>query len=123
VIVGATGEDVPVPLSVMIAVGVCGSLLVMVMPPESVPADVGEYDTVKTALLPGAIVLGVVMPETLNEPPLTEIIERIRFAPPAFGMVRVPLVVVPTVAVPKFRLVELTPICCGAVVAEPVSAT
>jgi hypothetical protein len=123
VIVGGTGANVAVPASVMIVVGVCGSLLVMVMLPESVPADVGENDTVNTALFPGVIVFGVVMPETPNEPPLTEINDRIRLAPPAFVIVNVPLAVVPTIALPKFKLAELTPICCGPVVAEPVSAT
>ena len=115
--------DVPVPVSAMIAVGVCGSLLVMVMLPESFPAIVGENDTLNAALPPGAIVLGVVMPETPNAFPTTEINEMRRFAPPALVSVNVPLTVVPTGALPKFKLVEVTSICAGAVVAAPVSAT
>jgi len=120
---GATGVDVPVPVSVTIVVGVCGSLLVMVMLPESFPTVVGENDTLNVALPPGAIVLGVVMPETPNASPTTEIKEMSRFAPPALVSVNVPLAVVPTDALPKFKLVELTLICAGAVVAAPASAT
>ena len=115
--------DVPVPVSAMIVVGVCGSLLVMVMLPESFPAIVGENDTLNAALPPGAIVLGVVMPETPNAFPTTEIKEMSRFAPPALVSVNVPLAVVPTGALPKFKFVELTLICAGAVVAVPASAT
>jgi hypothetical protein len=40
-IVGATGVAVPVPDKVMIDVGLCGSLVVIVMLPESVPEIVG----------------------------------------------------------------------------------
>ena len=120
---GATGADVPVPVSVMIVVGTCGSLLVMVMLPESLPAMVGENDTVAVALPPGAIVLGVVMPETPKGPPSTVINEMIRFSLPVLVSVNAPLAVVPTVALPKFKLVELTVICGGAVVAAAARAT
>jgi len=120
---GATDAEVPVPVSAMIVVGVCGSLVVMVMLPESFPAMVGENDTLAVALPPGAIVSGVVMPETPKGPPATEIKEMIRFAPPALVSVSVPLAVVPTVALPKFKFVELALICGGAVVAAAVSAT
>jgi hypothetical protein len=122
VIVGATGEEVPDPVRVIVAVGVCGSLLVMMMLPESLPAVVGENDTFTVALPPGTIVLGVVIPETPKGPWLTEINEMIRFAPPALVSVSEPLVVAPTVVLPKFRLVELKLICWGATVATPVSA-
>lgn len=121
-IVGATGADVAVPESVMIAVGSCGSLLMIVMLPESVPAAVGAKDTFKMALPPGAMVLGVAIPEIPKGVPLTEINERARFAPPEFVIVSAPLVVDPTVVLPKFRLLVLNVICCGAV-AAPVRAT
>jgi hypothetical protein len=107
----------------MVIVGVSGSLLVMLILPESVPVVVGENVTVKVALPAGAIVLGVVIPETPNGPALTEIREMVRLAPPALVILSVPLEVDPTVAVPKFKLVELTPICCGTGVAVPESAT
>ena len=122
-IVGTTAEEVPDPARVIIAVGVCGSLLVTVMLPESLPAVVGENDTFMVTLPPGTIVLGVDMPETPKGLPLTEINEMIRFAPPGLASVSEPLAVAPTVVLPKFRLVELTLICGGATVATPVSAT
>ena len=116
VIVGATTAGVPVPESVMVIVGICGSLLVMVILPESVPVVVGENATVNVELPLGAIVLGVVIPETPNGRVLTEIKEMIRLTPPALVIVSVRLAVAPIIALPKFRLVELTPICCDAAV-------
>ena len=123
VIVGATEAVVAVPDSAMMVVGVTGSLLVMVTLPESFPAIVGVNDTFNVALAPGAIVLGVVMPETPKGAPPTEIKETTRFAPPALVSVSVPLTVVPTVALPKLTLVGLTLICCTAAVAVPASET
>jgi hypothetical protein len=115
--------DVAVPVRVMVVVGVCGSLPVILILPELLPTVVGENDTLSVALPPGAIVLGVVMPKTLKGPPLEEINEMIRFAPPALVIVKVVWAVVPTVALPKFKLAELTLIRGGAVVAVPASAT
>ena len=63
------------------------------------------------------------MPKTPKGPPLKEINEMIRFAPPALVMVNVLWAVVPTVTLPKFKLVELTLIWGGAVVAVPARAT
>jgi hypothetical protein len=123
VIVGATVEEVPVPMRATVAVGEFGSLLVMVMLPESLPAVVGVNETFIVALPPGAIILGVVNPDTPNGPPFTEINEMIRFAPPVFVTVSEPFNVVPTVASPKFSVVELRLICCGGVVATPESVT
>ena len=88
-IVGTIAADVAVPVRVIVVVGVCGSLPVMEILPEPLPAVVGENDTLNVALLPGAIVLGVVMPKTPKGPPLKEINEMIRFAPPALVMVNV----------------------------------
>lgn len=122
VIVGATAEEVPVADSATVAAGVFGSLLVMVMLPESLPAVVGVKETFIVALPPGTMVPGVVTPETPKGPALTEIREMIRLAPPLLVMVSEPLVVVPTVALPKFRLVELKLICWGGAVAIPARA-
>src|SRR5712692_6791689 len=121
--VGATDAAVAVPASEIVEVGVCGSLLVIVIAPESFAAIVGEYVTFKVALAPGMIVLGVVMPESPNGPPFMLIREIVRLEPPTLLTVAVPLPVLPTVMVPKFRLVGFTLICCGAVVAVPESAT
>ncbi len=123
VIVGATGAAVAAPASEIVDVGVCGSLLVIVIVPESLPAIVGEYVTFKVALTPGAIVLEVVMPETPNGPALTLIREIVRSEPPTLLTVAVPLPVLPTVMVPKFRLTGFRLICCGAGVAVPERAT
>lgn len=123
VIVGATVEEVPVPDSVTVAVGVFGSLLVIVILPESLPAVVGVKETFIVALPPGTMAPGVVIPETPKGPALMEITEMIRFAPPLFVSVSEPLVVVPTVVLPKFRLVELKLICCGDAVAMPASGS
>src|SRR5580698_4903761 len=109
--VGATTEDVPIPVRATVAVGVFGSLLVILMLPESLPAVVGVNDTFIVALPPGTIVVGVVMPETPNGPPVTEINEMIRFAPPVFVSVSEPFSVVPRVVLPKFSAVELRLIC------------
>jgi len=106
--VGATGAAVAVPASEIVDVGVCGSLLVIVSAPELLPAIVGEYVTFRVTLAPGTIMLGVVAPETPKGPPLTLIRETVRFEPPTFVTVAVPLPVLPTVMVPKFRLVGFT---------------
>jgi hypothetical protein len=98
-------------------VGVCGSLLVIVIAPELLPAIKGEYVTFKVALAPGTIVLGVTMPDTPKGPPLTLIRETIRLEPPTLLTVAVPLPVLPTAMAPKFRLVGFTLICCAAGVA------
>jgi hypothetical protein len=123
VIVGAKVEEVPVPVRVTITVGEVGSLLVMVILPESLPAVMGVNETFIVALRPGAIVLGVVMPEIPNGPPFSESNEMIRFAPPEFVTVSEPFNVVPTAAFPKFSAVELKLICCGGIVATPESVT
>ena len=123
VIVGATAAAVAVPASAIVDAGVCGSLLVTVIEPELLPAIVGEYVTFKVTLAPGAIVFGVVIPETPNGPPLTLIREIVRLEPPTLLTVAVPLPVLPTVTVPKFRLAGFRLTCCGADVAVPESAT
>ena len=110
-IVGATAAAVPVPDSEMVDVGVWGSLLVMVMLPALLTAPVGEKVTFNVAFAPGAIVAGVLMPETPKGPPLTEIIEMARLEPPTLLTVTLPVAVVPTVTLPKFKLVGVTLTC------------
>src|SRR5882724_1078146 len=104
-------------------VGFSGSLLVMVIAPELLPTIVGEYVKFRVTLAPGTIVLGVVMPETPNGPPLTPTREIVRFEPPILLTAAVPVPVLPTVTVPKFKLVGFTLICWGAGIAVPESAT
>jgi hypothetical protein len=71
VIVGATAVAVPVPETERTDIGVWGSSLVIVTLPELLAGAVGEYETFNALLAPGAIVLGVVRPETVNGLPLT----------------------------------------------------
>ena len=123
VIVGATGVAVPVPDTVRTDVGVRGSSLVIVTLPVLVTGAVGVYATLNELLPPGAIVLGVVRPETVNGLPGTEIEETVRLEPPTLLTVTVPFAVVPTVTLPRFRLGGVIPICWGAAVAVPASAT
>jgi hypothetical protein len=104
-------------------VGVCGSLLVIVIPPLSLPAVVGEYVRFKLTLALGISVIGVVIPETANGPPFTVIREIVRFVPPILLTIAVPLPMFPTVMVPKFMFAGFKLICCGAGVAVPDSAT
>ena len=82
-------------------------MLVIVTLPESVPAAVGAKDTCNMALLFGAMVAGVVIPESPKGVPVTEIAERTKFVPPMFEIVSAPVTVDPTVATPKFRLLVL----------------
>ena len=63
-IVGSVAVDVPGPKSAVIVEEVSGSLLVLAIPPESLPAVVGENDKFNLAVPSGVIVVGVVMPET-----------------------------------------------------------
>jgi hypothetical protein len=95
----------------------------MVIAPELLPAIVGEYVTFKVTLAPGTIVLGVVIPETPNGPPLTLTRETVKLDPPTLLTVAVPVPVLPTVMVPKFKLAGFRLTCCGAGVAVPESAT
>src|SRR6266446_1820068 len=111
VIVGATAVAVPVPDTVRTDEGVRGSSLVIVTLPVLVTGAVGVYATLNELLPPGAIVLGVVRPETVNELPGTEIEEMVRLEPPTLLTVTVPFAVVPTATLPRFRLAGLTPIC------------
>jgi hypothetical protein len=98
-------------------------LLVILIDPESFPVVVGVNDTLKLVLPPGAIELGVVIPVTPKGLPLTEINEMDKFAPPVLLIVTEPLVVVPTITFPKFRLVVLRLIFCGEAVAAPARFT
>ena len=120
---GATADAVAVPESATVIVGFTGSLLVIVTLPESVPTAVGLNVTPKFTFPPGATVLGVVIPETPKGAPLTVTNEIVRFAPPEFDMLSALLSVVPTFALPKFRFVVLTLICCGAAVPVPANET
>ena|SRR5260370_167273 len=110
VIVGAADPAVAVPASEIVDVGVTGSLLVIVIAPELLPTIVGEYVKFKVTLAPGMIVLGVPMPETPNGP-LTPIREIVRLEPPTLLTAAMPVPVLPTVTVPKFKLVGFTLIC------------
>src|SRR5260370_9064220 len=108
---GATAAAVVGAVIEIVDVGICGSLLVIVIAPESFPAIVGEYVRFRVTLAPGRIVLGVVIPETPKGPGLTLTMEIVRLEPPTLLTVAAPCPVLPTVTVPRFTFVGLTLIC------------
>jgi len=85
---------------------------------------VGVNFTVKVAACPGASVKGVVMPLTVNVAPLRPTDEMLRFAVPVFVTVRVLVLVVAVVTLPKARLLGLAvSVPTAAVVPLPDTAT
>lgn len=60
----------PVPLR-GIAMGEFGALLVSVIPPVALPADVGAKSALNVAFPPALIVIGTVNPVMLNPVPVT----------------------------------------------------
>jgi hypothetical protein len=103
VIVGSVAMDVPDTEGAGPVVRLWGSLLVMVIRPESFPAIVRENDRFDLAVPFGAIVLGVAMPETPTGPPPTEFNETmLRLAPPALININLPLTVCPTASLARW---------------------
>ena len=97
----AVAVVVPVPLKLTVAVGVVGSLLVIVSVPVAAPAEVGWKAKVAVAEVPAAMVLGVVMPLTLNSAPAREIKETLRSAEPRLEIITVELLIEPVATVPN----------------------
>jgi hypothetical protein len=112
--------DDPVPLKLTTAVGVVGSLLVIVRLPDTAPAMVGLNVKVTEAFCPALMVAGVVMPLIPKSAPERVRREIVKFAVPKFEIVRLELPVEPTETLPKFTALELRLNCgCGfAAVAE-----
>lgn len=120
-----TAVDDPVPAKVTTAVGVVGSLLVIVRLPDTAPASVGLNVKVTGAFCPALMVLGVVMPLIPKSAPESVRSEIVKSAVPAFEMVRIELPVEPTETLPKFTALALKLTCgCGVTpVAERFTTT
>jgi hypothetical protein len=82
-----TVAAVPVPLRAT-TLGELGALLVMLTPPVRLPAVVGANKTLKVAVLPAAIVAGVVSPLTLKALPVWDKPSMVRVAVPVFVTVK-----------------------------------
>ena len=117
-------ED-PVPVKLTTAVGVVGSLLVIVKLPDTAPAKVGLNVKVTGAFWPALMVLGVVMPLIPKSAPESVRTEIVKSAVPALEMVRLEVPVEPTETLPKLTALELRLSCgCGfAPVAERFTTT
>ena len=115
-------EFVPDPVKATLTVGLTGSLLMMVIPPVTLPAEVGENVTDVTADWPGLIVRGVVIPVTLNSAPFKVTIDRIKFAVPLLLIDRSLVTFDPTDTVPKSMDGTLSDtVGCEVAVVDPVS--
>jgi hypothetical protein len=97
----------PVPERGMFNVGF-DAVEVSVTVPETAPAAVGANETLNVAVCPAVSVTGAVMPVRLNpEPLLIATWEMVTLDPPVFVTVSERVCLLPTVTVPKLRLVGL----------------
>jgi hypothetical protein len=89
----------PVPVKATFIVGFTASLLVMVKVAAAAPPTIGLKVNVTGADWPAVMVLGVVIPLTLNSAPISETTEIVRSALPVFDIVKFKLLVdpIPTV--------------------------
>jgi len=99
---------VPVPDSGIVNVGF-EALEVMVTSPLAAPAEVGANETLKLALCPEVSVTGAVIPVMLNPEPLTPTAEMVTLDPPVFVTVSDRVCLLPTITLPKLRLVGFDP--------------
>jgi hypothetical protein len=98
----------PVPDNGMARVGL-EAFEVIVMLPLTVPADPGANVTVKVALWPAVSVAGVVMPLRVKPAPLVATWEIVTLEPPVLVIVSDKDCLLPTVTLPKLRLVGFEP--------------
>lgn len=98
----------PVPASAT-GTGVVEALLTIKSDPVTEPAVEGAKVTERAALLAGARVSGRLNPLTPKPDPVTLTVEMITFAVPVLVAVTVCDALDPTVTLPKFRLLGLTP--------------
>jgi hypothetical protein len=102
----------PVPDTGMARVGF-EAFEVTVRLPLALPADCGVNVTVKVAPCPAVSVTGAVMPLRLNPVPLIPTCEIVTLEPPVFVIVSDRDVLLPTVTLPKLRLVGFDPSAPG----------
>lgn len=91
-----------------------------VMPPLTVPAELGANATWKTELWPGPRVRGNVSPLTVRPAPTTPAWVMVALVPPELLKVTGWLCVLPTVTFPKLMLAGFAP-SCPAVVPSPAT--
>jgi hypothetical protein len=84
-----------------------GPLLVMVMLPVALPADVGANAAVKVAFVPALIVAGTERPLMLNPVPEAVAAEMVRAALPVLVSIMVCVELLPTATLPKLTLAGL----------------
>jgi hypothetical protein len=114
---------VPVPLKLMFAVGVLGSLVVRVRPPDTTPAAAGVNVTTTGTVCPALIVFGVAIPLMLNSAPFSVIIETVKSAAPVFPMTKLAAPLEPTLTVPKSSALVFNDNCGCDVVMVPARLT
>ena len=96
----------PVPVTGTVRVGL-DAVDVMVMLPLATPADAGVNVTLSVALCPAVNVTGAVMPVRVNPAPLIPTCEIVTLDPPVFVTVSERDCLLPTITLPKLRLVGL----------------
>jgi len=101
----------PVPDNAIVA-GEPGALLTTEIPPESLPTAGGENFAVNDALLPAAIVIGMLAPLMLNPVPEGDAWVTVNEAFPEFVNVTVCDIVLPTDTLPNVTLAGLI-VSCG----------
>ena len=102
--------EMPVPARATTR-GEVGELFTNVRLPEKVLAEAGAKPMVKTEEAPGATVSGTVRPAKVKPVPASAAWVTLRFALPAFWIVRDWVLVVPTVTLLKLTLAGMTEIC------------
>jgi hypothetical protein len=103
--------SIPVPDNAIVA-GEPGALLTTEIPPESLPTAGGENFAVNDALLPAAIVIGMLAPLMLNPVPEGDAWVTVNEAFPEFVNVTVCDIVLPTDTLPNVTLAGLI-VSCG----------
>ena len=98
----------PVPVKGMVRVGL-EPVDVTVTLPLALPAESGVKVTLKVALCPAVSVAGVEIPLTVKPVPLMPTCDTVNVDPPVFVTVSDNTCLLPTVTVPKFRLVGFAP--------------
>lgn len=110
---------VPVPVNGIVRVGL-GAFEVSVRLPLAAPLAVGANVTLKLVLCPAFRVTGAVIPLSVNPDPLIPTWEIVTLDPPLLVTVSERALLLPTVTLPKLRVLGLAP-NAPAVIPVPVS--
>jgi hypothetical protein len=109
----STPGATPVPDNAIVSVGFEAFELIVTVP-LALPVDSGVNVTLKVALWPPASVAGVMIPLRLNPVPLMPTCEIVTLEPPALVTVSDRDLLLPTVTLPRLRLVGFDPNAPGA---------